>query len=103
MEQMRGNSFLFLQIAEYTKEKKYLNASEDPVLGAYTDKNHRLLLWKTLLFTACSLALSEKDVAPPDSQGLFSRFPACLVPHLSYTIETLLTLNAFLWHWLADL
>lgn len=93
---MGENSFLFLQMAEFTQEKKeYLNASEDPVLGAFTDKNHRFLLWKTLLFTACSPALSEKDAAPPDSEGLFSRFPACLLPHLSYTVETLLTLNAF--------
>lgn len=95
MEQMGKNNFLFLQMAELTQEKTYLNASEDPVLGAFPDKNHRLSLWKTLLSTACSPAISEKDAAPPDSQGLFSRFPACLLPHLSYTIGTLLTLNAF--------
>lgn len=70
MEQMGGNSFLFLQMAEFTQEKKkYLNASEDPVLGAFTDKkNITDFYFGKHCFSLLALLPSQKD-------GRTARFP----------------------------
>lgn len=70
MEQMGENSFLFLQMAEFTQEKKkYLNASKNPVLGAFTDKK------KSQIFTLENIAFHCLLSCPLRRDGCTARFP----------------------------
>lgn len=58
---MGENSFLFLQMAEFTQEKKkYLNASKNPVLGAFTDKKKSQCFGKHC-FSLLALLPSQKE------------------------------------------